>query len=383
MHVELEALLDGPARSSDGRRGLSKRSLRVLSHAMERAVGLDRDTPTGSADRLVLASFQRPEYFDAEAERYAALAAAGTTVVASFVGRPGPVPPGVAVAALSPDDPLGQLWALIVLDGDLGVALVARDGSQLVKGGGHTMEQRRSFTAHWSFHRHEAGAIAGRLLRSLAASLPAGVVAAAGGIAARAAAGPVGPPERRLAHVTEFLVHSIEQAQARADAAGVRLANCRSNAEVDELTTLHNRQYLRRFLRPSPVGGALPLTFLLIDVDDLKSINDRFGHAAGDAALRKVAWAIRGSSRPEDTMVRWGGDEFVVLLPGMELPMARAIADRMVRAVQATPMEPPWQDERLSISVGVSVADDRRLPLESLDAALYAAKAAGKGRAHT
>ena len=107
-------------------------------------------------------------------------------------------------------------------------------------------------------------------------------------------------------------------------------------ADADELTGLSNRLYLRRegrhlIERASRDGGAL--TLIVVDVDNLKTVNDTHGHRAGDAVLREVADALTAATRPEDLVARWGGDEFVVLAAGATSEGREALVDRLVRTV--------------------------------------------------
>lgn len=149
----------------------------------------------------------------------------------------------------------------------------------------------------------------------------------------------------------------------------------------DPLTGLGNR---RRF--DDALGAELdrhrragtPLTLLLIDLDRLKQINDRGGHAAGDAAIRAVGEALRGAVRSSDVAARIGGDEFAVLAPNADQAGGVALAQR-VRSALAREGGP-------AISVGVSSAregDGARELLRRADAALYRAKALGRDRVET
>jgi diguanylate cyclase (GGDEF)-like protein len=145
------------------------------------------------------------------------------------------------------------------------------------------------------------------------------------------------------------------------------------------LTGLGNRRALEEALvheaaRTARTGE--PVGVLLIDVDHFKSINDRHGHAAGDACLRALAAALLGSLRAADSCFRWGGDEFLVLLPGTGLAAAREAATRAATAVQAQrgPDGAP-----LSVSIGAAELRGGMSTDEvfaAADADLLAAKAA-------
>jgi diguanylate cyclase (GGDEF)-like protein len=147
------------------------------------------------------------------------------------------------------------------------------------------------------------------------------------------------------------------------------------------MTGLHNRRFLERYLR-SPVERApVSVATLLVDLDNLKEINDTFGHTAGDAAITAVARALREVTRPQDVVVRLGGDEFLAVIPGQSSASGLRVAERVIDYVSRIRLPEPWQEIAISVSVGVSSSEPHHIPLERLDTALYAAKRTGKGRA--
>ena len=119
----------------------------------------------------------------------------------------------------------------------------------------------------------------------------------------------------------------------------------------------------------------------MVDVDNLKKINDVYGHRAGDKAIREISRRIKECIRQIDTAARYGGDEFAVILLNTALDGANVVAQRMVEAVASSPMI--WNKDQipLSISVGLSQYDADNTPEDITsrsDEALYAAKQAGK-----
>ncbi|HET9718606.1 MAG TPA: diguanylate cyclase [Solirubrobacteraceae bacterium] len=140
----------------------------------------------------------------------------------------------------------------------------------------------------------------------------------------------------------------------------------------DGLTGLFNRRaFDDRLLALVDDGGSV---MLMIDADRFKSINDTFGHEAGDAVLVRIARAILQSVRPEDFAARFGGDEFVVLLPQTNVTEAASIAERIRLAVAQAADEPA-----VTISLGVAaVSENSRLASQAADRALYRAKEAGR-----
>ena len=156
-------------------------------------------------------------------------------------------------------------------------------------------------------------------------------------------------------------------------------------ARHDPLTDLPNRRVVEenlvRLLARS--GRGIPSALLLVDLDNFKEVNDRSGHAAGDEVLRSVARLFHEAVRPGDLVGRIGGDEFVVLLEGAGPDEARAVAERIRDRAGALPLPEGYDGPAVGASVGIAVvAGHRRTAgiLATADAALYDAKAAGKGR---
>lgn len=169
--------------------------------------------------------------------------------------------------------------------------------------------------------------------------------------------------------------------------ADVVLTELRAQAYRDALTGLANRAALkdsaaRELARARRLGQ--PLGMLILDIDHFKSVNDRLGHAAGDEVLRAVAQALRNALRREDEIGRFGGEEFVALLPGAgELELA-LIGERLRRAVVESPVVIAGQTVRVTVSAGGTLLgvdeNDWSAGLERADKNLYAAKNEGRDR---
>ena len=142
-------------------------------------------------------------------------------------------------------------------------------------------------------------------------------------------------------------------------------------ADRDPLTTLANRRSLGEVFRAVQPAGAMLLFF---DLDDFKALNDRYGHLGGDACLRDFAGALRDSFRPDDYVIRYGGDEFLVVARGMDLASAVSrVEDLLTRTGRARPDTPPY-----AFSVGMAELAAGGHPEAALleaDAAMYRAKA--------
>lgn len=158
-------------------------------------------------------------------------------------------------------------------------------------------------------------------------------------------------------------------------------------AVTDSLTGLHNHRFCEEFVRKHLMAAQRSKRncgFLLVDIDHFKIFNDRFGHQAGDAVLRGVAAALLASIRAADLAGRYGGEEFMVALPGADLPTAQVVAERIRQNILEIPAGSGGVDERVSASIGVSdypeCATDLTGLFASADVALYAAKAAGRNR---
>jgi len=163
----------------------------------------------------------------------------------------------------------------------------------------------------------------------------------------------------------------------------------RGLADVDPLTGIHNRrrfdyELARAIAHSQRYGDTFGL--MLVDVDDLKPINDRLGHLAGDDLLRGVAARLGERLRRTDVLARIGGDEFAALLPDTSPEKAARVAEDLVRAVREHPVLADGQDVEARITVGVTARgpggeNEPRAVLRQADRALYAAKAAGGDRA--
>ncbi len=356
----------------------TKRSLLALSHAMERSLDVGRLERGSALPPLVIAMFQRAEYFAVERDRYRDMASTGALCIVGFAGDSDAQPEGVSCVSLAKEEPLAGEWALIVLDGAMGIALVALDINDIAPGE-RTLESARLFTAQWSFSPTDAAREARRILDALGDRVPEAVRDRALAVIVESETVTPTITERRLAAVTELMVASIDAAHHRSARLGEQLRRERVLSEQDPLTGLHNRLFLERFL-DSPVSESpVTVTALLVDLDGLKGINDSFGHAAGDAALSAVAGALVDVTRPQDVVVRLGGDEFLVVLPGMDASSGVRVGERIVRHLAATHLEPPWEALSVSASVGVAEAEPNRIPLAQLDEALYRVKRSGKG----
>jgi diguanylate cyclase (GGDEF)-like protein len=160
-------------------------------------------------------------------------------------------------------------------------------------------------------------------------------------------------------------------------------------ARTDALTGQYNRRAMEEIGTAAVAHARLersPLAVVIADVDHFKQVNDAHGHAAGDRAIRAVAERLRAAMREGDALGRWGGEEFLAILPGATPAQAEAVAERMRLAVASQPIEGD-APIHATISLGVAVlAPDDASPepwarlLRDADTAMYGAKAAGRNR---
>lgn len=191
------------------------------------------------------------------------------------------------------------------------------------------------------------------------------------------------------ASVALGLALALRRSVRREKALLARIDSLCEMAMTDPLTGLSNRRYLYERSRQSLALARrqdLPVGLLLVDLDDFKSVNDRYGHAAGDSVLEAVARELESDKRAEDLVVRYGGEEFVLLLEGTDTAGALARADRLRRGLHRLGLPIKNGGEvRVSASFGVASYPETSGPsIEGLildaDKALYHAKTAGRDR---
>jgi diguanylate cyclase (GGDEF)-like protein len=190
---------------------------------------------------------------------------------------------------------------------------------------------------------------------------------------------PFSPAEiSELEYLLCSLVYPLLNAQSYRDA-----VEC---ARRDGLTGLHNRlaidEVMQREIKLAHRYGT-PLSLIVLDIDDFKAINDRYGHGAGDRVIQCVARQLAAGGRESDVVGRYGGEEFVVLLNNTDLEGARRVAERMRAAVAAATCTIDDHSLETTVSAGVTSlreGEDGTAVFERADAALYQAKAAGKDR---
>lgn len=178
------------------------------------------------------------------------------------------------------------------------------------------------------------------------------------------------------------------KARLRAGQRIVELQNAlRFQAMHDELTGALNRKAVMSRLEQELARGArqpAPVAVAMIDVDHFKKVNDTFGHLVGDQVLKSVVKRISSLLRPYDVIGRYGGEEFLLVLPGCSLRQAKVVAERLRGEMDTVPVELPTASLRVTISIGVAATQAGRSPeepealIQLADEAVYHAKEAGR-----
>jgi diguanylate cyclase (GGDEF)-like protein len=199
------------------------------------------------------------------------------------------------------------------------------------------------------------------------------------------AGGGSAPPEPKLSRAPSRsaamrLAAEVDALAAELEASRARIAELEARVDIDPLTDVLNRRGFERELKRSLAYAkryGTSAALIYVDLDGFKPVNDRHGHAAGDAVLRAVAAALTRSVRASDVVARVGGDEFAVLLWNVEDAAAAAKAAALEDAVYATPVQ--WGGSTLVVGASAGVAllgalDTAAEVLERADAAMYARK---------
>jgi diguanylate cyclase (GGDEF)-like protein len=156
---------------------------------------------------------------------------------------------------------------------------------------------------------------------------------------------------------------------------------------TDQLTGLYNRRlfiHLAEIELSTIQRRSSYLSLILLDVDNFKKINDQYGHKCGDEALTHVADILRQTVRPNDILSRWGGEEFIVLLPNTDIESAALVAERLRLGIATQTFECEGKNYNLTVTLGLTANNDRGETLDDLieqaDHALYLGKAYGKNQ---
>jgi two-component system, cell cycle response regulator len=160
-------------------------------------------------------------------------------------------------------------------------------------------------------------------------------------------------------------------------------------AITDQLTGLHNRRYMSRHLDnlvASAGKNHKPLAFVIMDIDYFKSVNDTYGHDIGDEVLKEFASRIAANVRGIDLACRYGGEEFVVVMPDTDVAFAYSVSERLRHSIETTPFRISRAPHALNLTISIGIAglegadDSAEALLHRADQALYRAKKTGRNR---
>ena len=187
--------------------------------------------------------------------------------------------------------------------------------------------------------------------------------------------------------VVALLYRRVRQTNAQLSSSNEQL---KVQSERDPLTGLANRRHFQAVMRQLADDGKLTGTVFLIDIDHFKHINDRHGHGTGDAVLVEVARRLRETLRDQDLIVRWGGEEFLVVVRSLAPDQVEALAQRMLGVLDRTPVVCGQQRIAVTASIGFATFPIGPAPLRVswerainlVDTAMYLAKAHGRNRAY-
>ena len=164
-------------------------------------------------------------------------------------------------------------------------------------------------------------------------------------------------------------------------------ASLKRRLTTDHLTGVSNRAHFFEVAEREAArcrSNGVPAALIMLDIDHFKNVNDTFGHAAGDQALKVISEACRNALRPQDTLARLGGEEFIILLPSTNLRQAGEVAERLRGIIASLEIVTPSKVLTVTASFGCSILDDKTMDiavvLAASDRALYAAKRAGRNR---
>ena len=204
--------------------------------------------------------------------------------------------------------------------------------------------------------------------------------------------------------INDYLVHPVDRDELQArvrtqirrhrftERLRERLHATMEMAITDGLTGLHNRRYLERHLAglvEQATARRKPLSVLMLDIDHFKAVNDTYGHDAGDDVLREFARRMRRTVRGIDLVCRLGGEEFVVVMPDTDAPIAAVVGERIRERISGQPFLIEGGEQSIEVTVSIGLArrldggDTPEAMLRRADDALYRAKREGRNRVHS
>lgn len=369
VRVELDHSADrGPAAS----RTVTKPVLVAVSHAIEEfALASTRDRPMAA-----VGLFQRAAYFVPQREVWARIAEiAGDAALIALAGAPPTtLPADLGCVSLGQREPLSREWSLTVLTPRTGATLVAHD-LETVDGSALSLERGRMFTARWSFQHADAHGELQRLRRELGPQLDQQRTGALDDVLSRVVPVPGTAVDGRGDAAVDRLVRAVSIERRRADAVANQLAELEPGAERDPRSGLATRAFLDRWTEGSATG-TLPLGLVLLRVRDLGLVHRQHGFRAETAVLQSVARLLRRQLGGAGRAVRVGREEFLLVLPGLDVRTTATVAQRLCDGVAELSAGYPFVPT--PCTAVITRTRIRPLPVDALWAALDDAVAAGR-----
>lgn len=178
--------------------------------------------------------------------------------------------------------------------------------------------------------------------------------------------------------VNAIITRKIAEIQAK------EISDFKHISNIDPLTELNNRRHAEQFFMKLDTGSQdVPSLFCLIDIDNFKFVNDTYGHDAGDAVLSSVANILRRNTRQTDLVCRWGGEEFLIVLPKCDLEIGRGILEKIRKAIESETIHVGHSNDiKVTVTCGASILVDNDIKetLGICDRNLYEGKRSGKNK---
>nr|CEL23076.1 sensor histidine kinase [Kibdelosporangium sp. MJ126-NF4]CTQ90213.1 sensor histidine kinase [Kibdelosporangium sp. MJ126-NF4] len=336
---------------------LTKRSLVIASHAVERAAL----TGIGQAPMIVIAMFQRLPYFERERRVYARIAAQASVTVVGMVDTTRPdLPAGVTPVLLGKDEDLAREWSVVVLSPRFGASVIAQDLEEIDPESA-ALEAGRLFHGRWGLRRDEAYAETVRMRDVLGDRLPPSVRRRIDEILASTNE----PPSIEIEQRTEAAVGDLVQRLTGQRAKAARVAQERDQAEGvhnDPETGLNTLAGLTSWLGTST--DTVPLGVVMVRIAAMAHLTERHGTRASIHTGQNVADLLRSELRPVDRAARISTTDFLLIKPAVSIDMLEATTTRVCERIKELERDYPFVElDCLSTSM---LTRRRPLPLDPM-----------------
>lgn len=355
-------------RPPEGDRPRSRTVTKPVLVAVSRAVEEFALAPARDRPMTVVGMFQRAGYLTPQMRVWERIArACGDGAVVAVAGpAPTGLPGGLTYVPLTEGEPAAREWNVTVLTPRSGATVVGRD-LEAVDGAARSLERGRLFHAAWSFRHADAHAELLRLRRELSTRLGPPATGAIDEVLARVVPVPGTATDSRHDAAADRLVHHLSGERRRADSAQSRIDALEPGAEQDPHSGLPTRAFLDRWLRGS-VAGTVPLGLVLVRSHGLSAVSRRHGFRAEKAILQGIARLLRSHTTASGRPVRIGREEFLLVLPELDVDSLGSSAQHLCEAVTGLASSFPFTPTPCHAVVTRTRA--RPLPLDAMWTAL-------------